>query len=532
MSRLCVVALVLAVGVALCAGDSLDEFRGIFAAHFQRNNPGLTEGRLRQSLLYPTHELLSTLHLSDLAAIDAAFARVRPSDCKRVEAGLSIGGNAADPLAPLAARRAAGRAPVTIVSLSGMFNEFIPRNSIGAAYNASSTFALAFQRILKEHPRLRVPVWDNRVLADVDVPLGEIVTAGSVDAADGTPLYNVVYFAQREGSLESLRRPEIVVPRIVSRIGLFLDLVGSYVDDIVLVGFSRGTVDSLHIMSQADTLPWGSRIRGVITLDGVVYGTSLGDCGLGETTSNPPSLCEIISGMMSWVDLLNRGLVPKLTHVVQNTALITRVSAEVVLALGKLQTPEALRQSHLVFPDALKSWDQLIRDVLFDFDVLHPVINYDENIQRLKNLVGAILDSMRLLSTRTRNEWWANHTLPTDRLYASIVGSLADMDYTYPEVHPDEWGMRYMYYVTGQASGQELVDGPVQSARQMFHPEVHRALNPRQGPYEAHWLGLFHTTHEGAAMDFVFPCPDNWVDPFPRKTLVDSFATWIATHSN
>eukprot|EP00727_Mastigamoeba_balamuthi_P009503 m51a1_g5175 hypothetical protein (484) ;mRNA; r:150517-152322 len=483
---------------------------------------------MHHALLYPPPQLVAACGLSNLSTIDAAFARVRPSDCRRVESNTPVS-RVADPMAPLAARRAAGKAPVTIVSLSGMFNEFVPRDALGAAYNASSTFALAFRQALKDRP-LTVPVWDNSVLDDVDVPLGEIVRAGSVDAADGTPLYNVVYFAQRVGSLESLSLPELVVPRLVSRIGLFLDLVGSNVDDFVLVGFSRGTVDAMHIMAQHAELPWGRRIRGVITLDGVVYGTSLGDCGLGETVSNPPRVCETAADMMAWVELLVNGLVPRLTHIVQNTALITRVASEALLDLANLNPPQELRQSHLVFPDALKSGYELVRSLLFNFDLLHPVFGYEENIQRLKNLLGALLDSMRLLSTKTRTEWWANHTVPTDRLYASVTGTLADFDHSDPVVHPDEWAMRYLYYVTAQASGQELVDGPVQLSRQIFLPEVHRSLNPRQGPYEAHWLGLFFTTHEGAAMDYIFPCPDNWVDPFPRKTLVDSLATWVASH--
>eukprot|EP00727_Mastigamoeba_balamuthi_P009495 m51a1_g5168 hypothetical protein (503) ;mRNA; r:131944-133893 len=479
-------------------GDSLAEFRSIFASHLRRNQPLLSESQARQSLLFPTPELVEARNLDDLGAIDAAFARVKPSDCKRLEGGMRLEGGGSDPMAPLAARRASGKAPVTIVSLNGMAGEFVPRPALSAAYNVSSTFARAYQALLEQHPHLTVPVWDNRVLSDIEVPLGHVVMAGSVDAPDGTPLYNVVFFVQREGSLESLRHPDVVVPRIIQRMSLFLNLAGSYVDDFVLVGFSRGAIDALNVMARHATIPWGNRIRGVITLDGVVYGTSLGDCGLGETTSNPPSLCETISNGMAWIELLHNGLVPK---------------------------------SHLVFPDILKSYKELIRNVLFDFDLLHPVINYDENIQRLKNLIGGVLTSMRLLSTKTRTEWWANHTLPTDRLYASVTGTLLDSNFSYPEVHPDEWAMRYLYYVTAQASGQELVDGPVQSARQMILPNVHRGLNPHQEPYEAHWLGLFHTTHAGATLDYAIPCPDNWVDPFPRKTLVDSFATWIARHS-
>eukprot|EP00727_Mastigamoeba_balamuthi_P009502 m51a1_g5174 hypothetical protein (488) ;mRNA; r:148121-150109 len=474
----------LAGAAAATTAKTLSEFHSIFASHLH--------------------------HYSNLSAVDAAFARVKPSDCRKTESGLQLS-NGADPLAPLAARRAAGKAPVTIVSLNGMAGEFVPRPALSVAYNSSSSFALAYKQLLRDNPDLTVPV---------------------VDAPDGTPLYNVVFFVQREGSLESLLLPDVVVPRIIQRMSLFLDLVGNHVDDFVLVGFSRGSIDAVTIMARHATIPWGNRIRGVITLDGVVYGTSMADCGLGETTSNPPSLCEIASNMMAWVELLANGLVPSLLNIPQNTAIITRVATEAAAAIARIGVPEKLKQSHLVFPDVLRSFEELIRDVLFDFDLLHPVLDYEDNIQKLKNLLGGLLDSMRLLSTKTRTEWWATHTLPADRLYASSTGTMADFDYTYPEVHPDEFGMRYLYYVTAQAGGQELVDGPVQSARQMILPNVHRGLNPHQEPYEAHWLGLFHTTHAGSVLDYALPCPDNWVDPFPRKTLVDSFATWIATRSN
>eukprot|EP00727_Mastigamoeba_balamuthi_P009567 m51a1_g5232 putative polygalacturonase (695) ;mRNA; f:293197-298781 len=510
--------------------DTLQEFRNIFTTHLRRNSPLLAESDLRQSLLYPTPELIAAHDFRELSAVDAAFERVRPSVCKRVEGGLRVV-NGPDPLAPLAARRAAGKAPVTIVSLNGMAGEFVPRPALSIAYNASSTFAVAYRRMLAEHPGLTVPVWDNRVLADVKVPLGEIVTAGSMDAADGTPLYNVVFFTQREMSLESLIHPDFVVPRLIQRMTLFLDLVGRYVDDFVLIGFSRGSIDAVNIMARQAEIPWGKRIRGIITLDGVVFGTSLADCGLGEARSDPPSMCEIISDVMVDFRKLYENLVPKVTHVIQNTARLTAISAKITLAFSRLGRPQTLKDSHLLYPDVLKSYQELIDSVLFGFDVTHPVINYDENIQRLKNLLGGILTSMRLLSTKTRTEWWATHTLPADRLYASVTGTLDDASYSAPEVHPDEWAMRYLYYVVAGTSGQELVDGPVQTSRQMFLPEVHRGLNPSQTPYTAHWLGLFHTTHAGTVLDYAVPCPDKWVDPFPRKTLVDSFATWIATHS-
>eukprot|EP00727_Mastigamoeba_balamuthi_P009504 m51a1_g5176 hypothetical protein (539) ;mRNA; r:153108-155111 len=528
MRRLLVV---FAVGVALCSGDTLSEFRSIFTSHLQYNNPFFSEDQMRQSLLFPTPELVQARQSGDLGAVDAAFARVKPSDCKRLDDSMHVGSNGLSAMAPLAARRAAGKAPVTIISLNGMAGEFVPRPALLAAYNASSVLAREFKQLLQAHPRLTVPVWDNKRLSDVQVPLGELMLVGSVDAPDGTVLYNVVLLVQREMSLESLLHYDIVVPRIVSRITKFLDLVGSRVDDFVLVGFSRGTVDALHIMSQADTLPWGSRIRGVITLDGVALGSGFADCGCGEVRSDLTGLCENLHGAMDWVERLADGLVPKMTHSIQNTALITAVSTQVGLALARVPIPAELLRTHLAFPDALKTWDDLVREILFTFDVMHPVLEYEENILKLKNLVGAFVDSVHLLTSRGRAAWWANHTLPTDRLYASVTGTLNDRDHTYSEMHPDQYAMRFMYHITAEATGQELIDGLVQTSRQMILPEVHRSLNPRQGPYEAHWLGLFHTTHSGTTLSYAVPCPDGWEDPFPRKTLVDSFATWIAQRS-
>eukprot|EP00727_Mastigamoeba_balamuthi_P009505 m51a1_g5177 hypothetical protein (531) ;mRNA; r:156096-158114 len=524
-------ALLLA-GFAFGADDTLDHFRSIFTEHLHRNSPWLTGSSFHQSLLFPTPKLVAARQLGDLSAVDAAFAEVKPSDCQRVEAGMPVA-NGPDPMAPLAARRAAGKAPVTIISLNGMAGEFVPHTSLSAAYNASSALALEFKRLLgnSEKP-VTDTVWDNFALADIEVPLEKLIQVGSVDAPDGTVLYNVVLFVQREMSLESLMHYEFVVPRIISRITKFLDLVGSRVDDFVLVGFSRGSIDAMHIMSQHASLPWGSRIRGVITLDGVVLGSAFADCAFNEVRSNPPSLCENLQSGMAWIELLADGLVPDMTHVIQNTALITSVSTGVGVALSNVPIPWELINTHLDYPDAIKTWDQMVKKILFDFNVMHPILGYEENILKLRNLARAFVTCVRILTTKGRTEWWANHTVPTDRLYASFTGTMDDKSHTVPEMHPDQYAMRFLYHITADASGQELVDGPVATSRQMILPNVHRSLNPSQGPYEAHWLGLFHTTHAGAVLDYMFPCPDNWVDPFPRKTLVDSFATWIATHSN
>eukprot|EP00727_Mastigamoeba_balamuthi_P002520 m51a1_g12265 hypothetical protein (533) ;mRNA; f:196004-198015 len=525
--------------VALLAGlalgsqhQTLSEFQDIFSAFLHRNNPGVPEATLLERLLYPAPSLVQAHAYSDISAVDAAFADVKPSECTRpASAANGAPGAAVDPLAPLLARRAAGRAPVTIVSLNGMAGEFVPHAALSAAYNKSSSFALAFRQMLRSHPHLTDTVFDNKRLADVEVPLGELVMAGSMDAADGTPLYQIVLLVQRENSLESLRHYSVVVPRIVSRISKFLSLAGPRVEDFVLVGFSRGSIDALQIASMHESLPWGDRIRGVITLDGVVHGSAFADCAYLESSRNPGGMCDSLSRGMAWIELLSTGLVPSLTHVIQNTALITRASAEVGLALADIRIPQQLLRSRLVFPDAIKSWNQLVKNILFEFDVMHPISGYGDNIRKLRNLAGAFADCVRMLTTQGRAEWWRSHTLPADRLYASSTGTLRDRSHSDAVVHPDEYAMRELYYLTSDASGQELVDGPVQSARQLVLPGVHRALNAAQAPYEAHWLGLFHTTHAGATLDYAFPCPDGWVDPFPRKSLVDSFASWVAAHS-
>jgi hypothetical protein len=172
---------------------------------------------------------------------------------------------------------------------------------------------------------------------------------------------------------------------------------------------------------------------------------------------------------------------------------------------------------------------------------------YNENIRRWKVTVRAIAQAAPQLSTSHRIHWWNGHTIPTvagdgHRIqYYAVAGTMMEaeglpgqllalarnplgFDYGTPD-----FGMLLpSYRQMRDGYGVKVNDSQVAAHQARFWPESAPLLNPRQAPYDAHFLGVLGTHHWGLALRVVNRTKDGRTNPFPREDLFLSLAATAA----
>eukprot|EP01105_Mastigella_eilhardi_P007451 TRINITY_DN18887_c0_g1_i1.p1 TRINITY_DN18887_c0_g1~~TRINITY_DN18887_c0_g1_i1.p1 ORF type:complete len:562 (-),score=132.18 TRINITY_DN18887_c0_g1_i1:46-1530(-) len=423
--------------------------------------------------------------------------------------------------------------PLTIIVFPGMFAEFIPELPYADLNDNSSFFA---QKWYTEFSQTTLPKEDDTfdlfALANISLPLTDFFVCTSYDDDQGVPLFQMVEIKLHSGSLESLGDMESTTYIYLRRIEKFLNIMKAYIDHIYLAGNSRTGADVVQIVTQAreNGLWWGNDVRGIITIAGVNFGTPVADCAIGDVNSDPPSLCDSFDIELSEIKSLSDELVPDISHVVQNGILWAEALGILLESeLNKPTIPE-MNDLELIWPSLYKTWQELLKDVLFDeFDLRHPVEDYAGNVVRFQTAVTAIYDCVWMLTTAARASWWATHTVPTDITYMTVTGTQPDAAVNVgPKVHTDTYMMRESFYQMIMMGGGALNDAQVSHPRGLFLPAVHQRLNTAQKPYTSHWLGSVQATHWGVAIGAVFPSPDGWRDPFPRAALMKAIATFAA----
>ncbi|EKX37761.1 hypothetical protein GUITHDRAFT_116068 [Guillardia theta CCMP2712] len=127
-------------------------------------------------------------------------------------------------------------------------------------------------------------------------PLAELVDVASIDAKgveeeleegaspslpDGHPLIHLVRFNTPMGSLETMGTIERSSTTFLRRLTKVMRIMGGELKDLYLVGYSRGAAVALELLVQArkspKLFPWVRRVRGVVSLGGVIYGTEAAD---------------------------------------------------------------------------------------------------------------------------------------------------------------------------------------------------------------------------------------------------------------
>ena len=328
------------------------------------------------------------------------------------------------------------------------------------------------------------------------------------------------------------------------------------------MGYSRGTPTALNLISRAQAAhaSWMPKLRGMIALAGVIYGTQLADSALapGPQRRMLDTMTDFVENELESCD----GPTPSAWLMTKNLGHWTAFSArEALAARGMTNENEALAREgiqtdfadfgrmvsftrRILFGDPQKVFSSN-DDASAMLGVLHlnsPNAEYCQNIERFKKTAVQITKGVETLTTAARTEWFRTHTLPSNIRYYAITGSMGDATAPGQPVSPlannetaydtrslDFRSLRGNYYDLLAASGNQLQDSQVPVQRARFWSDVNVALNPQQQPLKTYFMGTVGIHHWGLSFPRAFSTNDGLsANPFPRTLFLESIATFVA----
>jgi len=589
MSWRSLLALGLVAAVAACAPESEDEdpdndeaevtsAGGAFGPELFRNDfytylktqGNYSEDQIRQLVYMPVPEMTPRVTVdpaNPLAAHDRAYMTIKPKDL--YEAGLR---------APLVKKRwplsndldgELRRRPIHIVVVPGIFGEFIPVSPFEEVFRIGGVAKLDFEKKIgdlekdpKTHDLTRDKQWSSAQLKDVDKSLKDTLRVASIDDADGHPMVTITYLKPELGSLETFGTLDENANYYLPRLQKYFAAMGTP-EHLYIMGYSRGMATALNLVSRAEkeNAPWMPKLKGVIGLAGVIYGSQLADAAMApgpqhdmletmrdfvenklESCTDPtPSTWLMTKNLGHWTAFTGRMalLAPKMgNHNVE----LQREGIETSFAdVGRFVsfTKRAL------LGDPNRVFDTAGVDDSVAAGVLHlsaPNAEYCQNIERFKVTATQIIKGVETLTTQSRIDWFHTHTLPTHVRYFAITGTMGDATPAGQQASPlvttpvandprsvDFRSLRGNYYDLLGASGTELQDSQVPVQRGRFWNEVTTAMNPAQGPMKTYFMGTIGIHHWGMSFPRAFATHDGLeANPFPRTLLLKSIATFVA----
>jgi hypothetical protein len=522
-----------------------------------------SDEQIKQLVLMPTEESLKAR--GSMSEYDAAYARIRPTDF--YQQGLvtplvrKLGPNG-----PL--DNELRRNPVHIVVVPGIFGEFIPVSPFEEVFRYGGAASVIFDRKLKAleaSPASKDLVRDRQFSAaevkDVSRSMRDLVRVGSIDDADGTPLVTITYLKPELASLETFGTLDENADYYLTRLEKYFKIIGTP-EHLYVMGYSRGTPTALNLVTRAQSAhaPWMPKLRGMIALAGVIYGTQLADSALaaGPQRRMLDTMTDFVENKLESCDGPTPGAFLMTKNLGHWTAFLAR---EALAARGMTNQNASLSREGIQtdFADVGRIVS-FTRRVLFgdpqkvfagDDDssailgVLHmnsPNAEYCQNIERFKKTAVQVVKGVETLTTQARIDWFHTHTLPSNIRYYAITGTMGDATAEGAPVSPltlnetaydtrslDFRSLRGNYYDLFAASQDQLQDSQVPVQRARFWPDVHTAMNPAQRPLQTYFMGTVGIHHWGLSFPRAFSTRDGLTaNPFPRTMLLKSIATFVA----
>jgi hypothetical protein len=448
----------------------------------------------------------------------------------------------------------------TIVVVPGVFGEMIETRAFEEVFRNPSPA----REIFKEKS---AGVTDASFLLveskNQQLPLKELLSVGNLYNQQNEIIADVVLFNTKLMSLESLGDIREISKIFTRRLRKYFAAVGAS-ENIIFVGYSRGTVVGLDMLANAEKnqedLYWIRSTKAFVSLGGVTYGSDLADVAFEQPNSalgkQLSAVEEMISSLKETVDipeLILSDMDSVKRRVNARAENVRRIHGNNV-AYGKFVL--ALAQSDGKSVDALlgdlKSRQGVdLQSVLKfglkllgnSFAVSNPnqfVKEYNPNIRRLKKLLNEALIAVKQLSTQERLKWWAENTIPEHVHYYAIAGTMVNPDSDNQE-EKDLSGNAVSYNPTladyaqlvggyrdfSNKTGLTVNDSQVAAYKVKFWPEAAQLLNPAQKPYKATFLGLLGVHHWGMALEVATQMRSKDVDPYPRESLLRAIVNTI-----
>lgn len=545
-------------------------FRNDFYTYLKRDGH-YTDEQIRSLVFMPTPEALtpgvSQSRDNPLAPYDAAYASIRPMDFYQ-EGLITPLQRQLGPDGPLESELR--RNPVHIVIIPGIFGEFIPVSPFEEVFRYGGAASVQFQRKLAELEKDADPKkvaltrdrqYNVSALKDVERSMRDLVRVGSIDDTDGTPLVTITYLRPELGSLETFGTLDENADYYLPRLEKYFQIQG-IPEHLYVMGYSRGTPTALNLVSRAhaEHASWESKLKGVITLAGVVYGSQLADAvekpgpekklldTMVDFVENELTSCEggeatlalMGENLGHWAAFSARAAYNALDKDTHNAEL-AREGVDTAFA-DVSRIASFARRVLFGAPQHVFSSDYDESDIWGVLRMNKPGKEYCENIERFKTTARQIVKGVGTLTTRSRLDWFRTHTLPSNIRYYSITGTMGDatpegrqatplvLNSTAYDTHSlDFRSLRGNYYDLLNASQSQLQDSQVTVARGRFWPELHNQLNPAQEPLKTHFMGTVGIHHWGLSFPRAFATRDGQEgNPFPRTLLLKSIATFVA----
>lgn len=541
--------------VARAAEDKKSEqnFRDIFATLLTES--GVSDKEIAQAVFYTPDKLLvpqtktGAGKISNLKIIDDHFLSHTPEDvyshglCNPPQTKNKV-------LKP-------GNRPITLIVFPGFTSEFItfdPFEEVLA--NQESIFAKKMRPILEN---LTDSVYQVRDQKNITVKMSEVMRVGSFDRK-GLPWVNIIMLTPKLGSLESLGKIRPLMENYARRLHKILhnrrgvDSLG----DIYVLGFSRGAAVGLDFLSYMNEkpvgeYPWFQRVKGLVSLGGVLYGAQAPDRALSGDDSPDAKTVKILRKFIT--DLQSEppeGLSGQAyarevaARVSKNMATWTQLIKDLNVAGGDpsqktkgsilLAQEEALRhQDHFPEKAGILANFETFKSILFDLLTMQcPVQCYFQNIRAFKQILGSFLLGVDELTTATRLRWWDEAKLPPKFRILSITATMPGppagnqlspllaspyIGYRSPDFVSR---LRPGYYSCLDSGAGPLNDSAISVARARYWPQLDSVSGRRHD-----YLGILGAHHYGLAFPYAVADKNRNPNSFPRALLLGAIGSYL-----
>jgi len=534
--KLSYLALLLLQSTAAFAGAA-DDFHARFDAELAQNPKPLTaesEATLHYAAGPALQKLVQAFSLEDALKQGSAL------DLSAIAEGAK-GLNAAK-LKPLKSRA------LTLVLLPGVFAEFIKNRAFEEVLEKESAFQTEFRAAVQAAKERGEPAATDAVdyvrthgsavpAETAPVALDEIISVGEL-TVEGNPV-RVVLLGTPFGSLESLGSSEARASLFTRRLEKYLTLTGE--QDLAFVGYSRGTILGLEMLAEAkrSSRPWLSRTRALISLGGVIWGSSLAD----DAVANEQApMHRLLGAIESTIDSLE--LIPARASVAKRTAIFTRNMKRWLALVGEARHETKLlnegknlvEEARTVIQVDPRSPAFILASIWKELGLLKFFTGYNANIERARYAFGELAASIRELSTEARVAWWKKNTLPKGVTYYALTAVMAN-----PEAGPFEKSVFSNAFAYGSGSYDDVMllqnrkdyekisalkvnDSQVAIPQAVFLPKVIASLNPANRGLKTEYLGVVGTHHWGLALREVNKMTGGQQNGFPREALLKALA--------
>lgn len=519
------------------------DFHSIFLTEVQAENKKISRTDLENLHYVPDEKVLKSLEASSL---DDSLDLLKSTNLSKL-----IDANKSSALSSSSTRPVFNKPNLTMVIVPGVFAEFIKNRAFEEVFEKKSVFRDQFLATVNQEKRkgnpnatdsvdyLKEHVINSRNTGK-EVSLGELIHVGEISLNQSK--VRVILFGTPFASLESLGSAKERAVTFNRRLEKYLALTGN--QDLAFVGYSRGTVLGLEMLSRAkyENKSWLPQVKAMISLSGVSLGSSLADDALYNDEAPMHKLLTGIESTMNSLEVLppDSSLIEKARIVKDNTARWSKF-----IKMAQTET-SAMNKNKDIFSEAKSMIQVDPRSPLFiavamwkELGLADFFDTYSDNIERARYGLKQLLLSVKELSTESCTKWWSTHAVPKEVTYYAITAAMANPDansvekslfqnpFAYGNGSYDDTMLIQNRKDYEAISGLALNDSQVSVLQSAFPPNLISSLNSNNSGIKTKFLGIAGTHHWGMALREVNKMARGQKNGFPREALLRALATQV-----